>query len=190
MPDSSVASRSAAATMSASVVLAVPAQLHPPAEPRVQRQQRVRAGVVEHERRAGDVTRHAFAQAAVGAGGQERQHGVPQRVLAGIGRRASRSTRRPPSRAGSLAHQQVVGRHRVARPRRLRRDSRSRWRPTAPSRRAAPSSSRTRSAAKMVEPIQQLPTPRTASATSSACTAAPTATVNMVCSAAVRAASG
>ncbi|CKS70736.1 Uncharacterised protein [Mycobacterium tuberculosis] len=52
------------------------------------------------------------------------------------------------------------------------------------------SSSRTRSAAKIVEPIQQLPSPRTASATSKACTAAPTATVNMVCSASVRAASG
>ena len=42
----------------------------------------------------------------------------------------------------------------------------------------------------MVEPIQQLPTPRTANATSRACTAAPTATVNMVFSAAVRPASG
>ncbi len=42
---------------------------------------------------------------------------------------------------------------------------------------------RTRSPAKIVEPIQQLPTSRTASATSRAWTAAPTATVNMVCSA-------
>ena len=49
---------------------------------------------------------------------------------------------------------------------------------------------RVTSGAKIVEPIQQLPTPRTASATSRAWTAAPTATVNMVCSAAVRVGSG
>ena len=90
MPDSSVASRSAAATMSVSVVLAVPAQLQPPPEPRMQRQQCVGAGVVEHERGAGDVARHAFAQAAVGPRGKERQHRVPQRVLRGIGRTPTR----------------------------------------------------------------------------------------------------
>ena len=120
----------------------------------------------------------------------KRQHRVPQRVLRGIGCVPTRSAPRwPNSRSAHLRTSRpsvVPGRAGPT----ARRDSRSRWRPTVPSRRAAPARTRTRSAAKIVEPIQQLPTPRTASATSSACTAAPTATVNMVCSAAVRAASG
>ena len=66
-------------------LLAVPAQLQPPPEPRMQRQQRAGAGVVEDERRAGDMAGHALAQAAVGPRGEERQHRVPQRVLRGIG---------------------------------------------------------------------------------------------------------
>jgi hypothetical protein len=66
-------------------LLAVPAQLQPPAEPWVQRQQRVAGGVVEDECGAGDMTRHAATQAAVGPCGEERQHRVPQRVLRGIG---------------------------------------------------------------------------------------------------------
>ncbi|SLJ82602.1 Uncharacterised protein [Mycobacteroides abscessus subsp. abscessus] len=52
------------------------------------------------------------------------------------------------------------------------------------------SSARVTSGAKMVDPIQQLPTPSVASATSSPCTAAPTATVNMVRSAACLRSSG
>ena len=63
-------------------LLTVPAQLQPPPESWMQRQQRVGAGVVEDERGAGDMTRHAVAKAAVGARGKERQHGVAQRVLA------------------------------------------------------------------------------------------------------------
>jgi hypothetical protein len=66
--------------------LAMPAQLQPPAEPRVQCEQCVGAGVVEHERRTGDVTGHARAQASVGPGRQKREHRVAQGVLGGIGR--------------------------------------------------------------------------------------------------------
>ncbi|GAC1401532.1 MAG: hypothetical protein NVSMB60_16750 [Mycobacterium sp.] len=65
--------------------LAMAAELQPPAEARVQGQQRAGAGVVEDERRTRDMARHALAKAAVGACGEERQHRVPQRVLRRIG---------------------------------------------------------------------------------------------------------
>ena len=59
-------------------ILAVPAQLDPPPQPRMQRQQHLTAGVVEHQRRRRDVARHAFPKAGVLPGVQERQHGVAQ----------------------------------------------------------------------------------------------------------------
>ena len=74
-------------------LLAVAAELQPPAEPRMQRQQCVGAGVVEDQRRAGDMARYALAQAAVGPRGEERQHRVPQRVLRGIGCAPTRQRR-------------------------------------------------------------------------------------------------
>ena len=67
-------------------VLAVPAELQPPAEPGVQGQQGVRSGVVEHQRGGRDVTGHALPLARILAGKHEREHRVPQRVLGGIGR--------------------------------------------------------------------------------------------------------
>ena len=64
---------------------------------------------------------------------------------------------------------------------------------TAPSGRhdeGSPSARRVVSAAKIVEPTQHEPSPRAARATSSDCTAAPPATVNMVSSQALRRGSG
>ena len=45
------------------VFFAVPAQLHPSAQSRMQGQQHLTAGVVEHQRRRGDVPRRALATA-------------------------------------------------------------------------------------------------------------------------------
>ena len=59
-------------------ILAVPAQLDPPAQPWMQGQQHLTAGVVEHQRRRRDVARYAFPEAGVVAGIQKRQHGVTQ----------------------------------------------------------------------------------------------------------------
>ena len=63
------------------VVLAVPAQLHPATQPRVQGEQYLSAAVVEHQCRSGDVARDALAPAGVVAGLHEGQHRVPQRIL-------------------------------------------------------------------------------------------------------------
>jgi hypothetical protein len=59
-------------------VLAVPAQLHPTAKSRMQSEQDLAAGVVEHQRRGGDMSRYTLAKAGVVARMQERQHRVPQ----------------------------------------------------------------------------------------------------------------
>ncbi len=67
-------------------ILAVAAQLDPPPQPRMQRQQHLTAGVVEHQRRRGDMSRHARAKAGVVARVQKRQHRVPQRILLAVRR--------------------------------------------------------------------------------------------------------
>ena len=67
-------------------VLAVPAELKPSSEPRMQGQQHVLAGVVDDERRGGDVAGLAGPLATVGPGGQKCQHRVAQRILIGVRR--------------------------------------------------------------------------------------------------------
>ncbi|OBG73954.1 hypothetical protein A5700_05545 [Mycobacterium sp. E1214] len=62
------------------------AQLHPAADAGVQGQQHPAAAVVEHQGRRGDVAGLALAPAGVVAAVQERQHGVPQRILTCVGR--------------------------------------------------------------------------------------------------------
>ena len=66
-------------------VLAMSAELQPPAEPWVQGEQRAGSGGVENQRRRGDMTGHAVAPAGVRPGEQKGQHRMPQGVLGGIG---------------------------------------------------------------------------------------------------------
>ena len=58
-------------------VFAVPAQLHPPAQPRVQSQQHPAAAVIEHQRRSGDVSGYALHGGRRPRGPDECQHRMP-----------------------------------------------------------------------------------------------------------------
>ena len=65
---------------------AVATQLNPPAQPRMQRQHGLSAGVVEHQGRSGDVPGDAGPLTRVGPGQHECEHGLAKRVVCGVGR--------------------------------------------------------------------------------------------------------
>ena len=96
-------------------VLAVPAELQPAAEPRMQRQQGLRSGVVEHQRGGGDVAWHASSSARIFVSEHERQHRVPQRVLSGVGRLpGGQRLERGFAEHRHLRTREPVGRRRIA----------------------------------------------------------------------------
>ena len=181
MPDSSVASRRAAARSVGVVGLAVPAQLDPAAEPRVQGEQRVLARRVEHAapRRSGGPARRS--------GGRRRPGGRPGRPGRPACRARWASVRRAPSAASSAAGDRGAGsplEQPASGPRAARRErlgghadgDRAERLPVGGQVQDRARRPRRRSSTRP----STSPRPSAASATSSDCTAAPPATVNIV----------
>ncbi|SIK12042.1 Uncharacterised protein [Mycobacteroides abscessus subsp. abscessus] len=67
-------------------LFAMAAELQPLTDAGMQREQRLRSVVVDHQCRGGDMARGATTTAGIGIGVEKRQYGVAQAVLFCIGR--------------------------------------------------------------------------------------------------------